>query len=147
MQANGLKIFYEKTHENAVVPTYAHPGDCCCDLYAVEEVTIKRFERKLLDTGIAIEIPEGFEVQIRPRSGNAYKHGLTVLNAPGTVDSQYRNSLKVLLINLGEDDYTVKAGDRIGQAKFSPVYVGHFIETQKLSDTNRGLGGWGSTGR
>jgi dUTP pyrophosphatase len=147
MLANGLKIFYEITDENAVVPTYAHAGDCCCDLASVEEVTIKRFERKLIETGIAIEIPDGFEVQIRPRSGNAYKHGITVLNSPGTVDSQYRNSLKVLLINLGESDYTVHVGDRIAQAKFSPVYTGHFIRKEKLNDSSRGLNGWGSTGK
>lgn len=147
MQANGLRIFYTKLNEDAVVPTYAHHADACCDLYSVEEVTIGRFERALIDTGIAIEIPEGFEVQIRPRSGNAYKKGITVLNSPGTIDSPYRNSLKVLLINLGEEEYTFKVGDRLAQAKFSPVYTGYFMEKQQLSDSDRGLGGFGSTGR
>lgn len=147
MQANGLKIFFKRTHEKAVVPGYAHRGDCCCDLCSVEDVTIKPMERKLIETGIAIEIPEGFEVQIRPRSGNAWKHGVTVLNSPGTVDEPYRNSLKILLINLGDKAYTIHAGDKIAQAKFSPVYVGYFIERQELSDTERGLNGWGSTGR
>lgn len=146
IRANGLKVFYEKRHKDAITPVYAHATDCCCDLYSVEEVIIKRFERKMIDTGIALEIPEGFEVQVRPRSGNAWKYGLTVLNTPGTIDEEYRGNLKVILINLGEEDYTVKVGDRIAQAKFSPVYTGYFIEKKGLSATIRGAGGVGSTG-
>lgn len=147
MIANGLKVNFTKMHEDAIVPTYAKEGDCCCDLYSTEEVTIPRFGRVLVDTGIAVEIPEGFEVQIRPRSGNAWKYGITVLNSPGTVDQGYLNSLKVILINLGEDSYTIKKGDRIAQAKFSPYYTAYFFEVDKLSETERGLNGLGSTGK
>jgi len=146
MLANGLKIFYEIRNENARVPDYAHHTDCCCDLYSVEDVVIKRFERKLIDTGFAIEIPEGFEAQVRPRSGNAWKHGITVLNTPGTIDEDYRGNIKVMLINLGEKPYTVNIGDRIAQLKFSPVYRGYFIKKEgSLSSTTRGIGGFGST--
>ena len=147
MLANGLKIYFKKTHKDAIVPTYAHAGDCCCDLYSVEELVIKPMERRLIDTGIAIQLPGGFEAQIRPRSGNAYKHGLTVLNSPGTVDEPYRNSLKVLLINLGDSPYPVLKGDKIAQMKFSPVYQGVFLEAQDLSESDRGMNGWGSSGR
>lgn len=146
MIANGLKVYFKKMHKDAVVPEYAKPGDCCCDLSSVEDVTIERFERKLIDTGIAMEIPEGFEVQIRPRSGNAWKNGLTVLNTPGTIDEGYRNSIKVIIINLGDKPYTIRKGDRIAQAKFSPYYVGYFIEKAELSSSERGLDGCGSTG-
>lgn len=146
MLANGLKVFYEKRHNNAKEPTYAYPTDCCCDFYAVEDVIIKRFERKLINTGIGIEMPEGFELQIRPRSGNAWKHGITVLNSPGTIDQNYRGDIMVMLINLGDSDYIIKAGDRIAQGKFSPVYKGYFIKKESLSKTDRGKNGTGSTG-
>jgi dUTP pyrophosphatase len=147
MLVNGLKIFCTKMKKNAIIPTYTNPGDCCCDLYSVENVTIKPGERKLIDTGLAIELPEGFEAQIRPRSGNAWKHGITVLNTPGTIDEQYRNSLKVLLINLGDKDFLVEEGDRIAQMKFSPTFTGYFLERDALSETVRGMKGWGSSGR
>lgn len=147
MRANGLKIFYETRNDNAQEPTSAHSTDCCDDLYSAEEVTIKRFERKLVDTGIAIKLPEGFEAQIRPRSGNAWKHGLTVLNSPGTIDEEYTGNLKVILINLGEDDYTVKVGDRIAQIKYSPVYKGYYIKVDSLVKTSRGRTGFGDSGR
>lgn len=146
MIANGLKVNLKKVHKDAVIPEYAKPGDCCCDLSSVEEVTIGRFERRLIDTGIAMEIPEGFEVQIRPRSGNAWKHGLTVLNTPGTIDEGFRNTFKVIVINLGEEPYTIKKGDRIAQAKFSPYYTAHFFVVDELSSSERGLDGCGSTG-
>lgn len=144
---NDIKIFFKKTNKNAIIPTYAKEGDSCCDLYAIEDVTIVPGKRRLIDTGIAIELSRGFEAQIRPRSGNAWKHGVTVLNAPGTIDYGYRNSIKVMLINHGENYFVIKKGDRIAQMKFSPTYKGHFIEIDKLSDSERGIGGFGSTGR
>ena len=144
---NDIKILFKKTNKNATIPTYAKTGDCCCDLYAVEDVTVTPGGRKLIDIGIAIELPVGFEAQIRPRSGNAWKQGITVLNAPGTIDEGYRNSIKVMLINHGNDYFVVKRGDRVAQMKFSSVYTGHFIEVDKLSETERGTGGIGSTGQ
>ena len=146
MNANGLKIFIEKRHEEAKIPKCAHNTDSCDDLFSVEEVTIKRFERKLIDTGVGIKLPPGFEAQIRPRSGNAWKHGLTVLNTPGTIDEDYTGNLKVVLINLGEEDYTVNVGDRIAQISYKPVYKGYYLEVKSLEDTVRGTSGFGSTG-
>jgi dUTP pyrophosphatase len=144
---NDLKILFKKTNKKAIIPTYAKIGDCCCDLYSVEDVTITPGQRKLIDTGIAIELPQGFEAQVRPRSGNAWKQGVTVLNTPGTIDEGFRNSLKVILINLGNDYFAIKKGDRIAQMKFSPVYKGHFVEVGELSKSERGINGCGSTGR
>ena len=103
-------------------------------------------ERKLIPTGLSVEIPEGYELQVRPRSGLALQYGVTVLNAPGTVDSDYRGELSVLLINLGEMPFTVAPGDRIAQAVIAAVVQGSFIQTDALSITNRGSGGYGSTG-
>ena len=143
---NNLKIEFKKLNKDAVVPTYSKYGDCACDLSAVENVTIQPMERVLIDTGIAIGLPDGFEAQIRPRSGNAWKKGLTVLNSPGTIDFGYRNSLKVLLINLGKEIVFINVGDRIAQMKFSPVYKGYFLEVSELSETERGTDGLGSTG-
>ena len=143
---NNLKIELKKLNKNAVVPTYSKYGDCACDLYSVEDVTIKPMERKLIDTGIAIALPDGFEAQIRPRSGNAWKKGLTVLNSPGTIDFGWRGNIKVILVNLGTDTVGINIGDRIAQMKFSPVYRGNFVEVSELSETERGIDGFGSTG-
>ncbi len=103
--------------EDLQLPFYATPGSAGMDLlYAgYEEVVLKPFERKLLPTGIAIELPEGYEAQVRPRSGLALKHGITVLNTPGTIDSDYRGEIKVILINLGNQDFVIRRGDRIAQ--------------------------------
>lgn len=144
---NNIKILFKKTHKNAIIPTYAKENDSCCDLYSVEDVTLITGERKLIDTGIAIELPQNFEAQIRPRSGNAWKHGVTVLNTPGTIDAAFRSSLKIILINHGSDYFVIKKGDRIAQMKFSPTYRGHFIEVKELSNSERGTDGIGSTGR
>lgn len=145
--SNERDVYFLKRRKGAVVPTYAHEADCCADLYSVDDVTIKPMERKLVDTGIAVEIPEGFEIQIRPRSGLAWKNGITVLNSPGTIDEPYRNSIKVMLINLGSVPYTIYVGDRIAQAKLSPVYKMVFKEKVVLSDTDRGLTGFGDSGK
>ena len=145
--SNEQDVYFLRMREDAKVPTYSHPTDCCADLYSADDVTIKPGERKLVDTGIAVEMPEGFEIQIRPRSGIAWNNGITVLNSPGTIDEPYRNSLKVILINLGDKPYTICVGDRIAQAKLSPVYKMNFIEKSSLSDTDRGLTGFGNTGK
>ncbi|MBQ1671857.1 MAG: dUTP diphosphatase, partial [Treponema sp.] len=96
--------------------------------------------------GLFFEIPEGYEIQVRPRSGLAFKNGVTVLNTPGTIDSDYRGELKVLLVNLGKEDFTVKSGDRIAQIILAPVTQADFVQAQLLSQTERGEGGFGSTG-
>jgi dUTP pyrophosphatase len=110
-------------------------------------ILIAPMERKLVGTGLKIAIPEGFEAQVRPRSGLAYKHGVTVLNSPGTIDSDYRGELKVLLINLGDKPFEVKRGDRIAQLVVAPYQRIEFKETNSLDDTERGQGGYGSTGK
>jgi len=116
------------------------------DLHSIEDVVINPGERKLIGTGLAFEIEKGYEVQIRPRSGLAFKHGITVLNSPGTIDSDYRGEIKVLLINLGNEKFEIKKGDRIAQAVIAPVIQAEIIEVDSLSDTKRGAGGFGSTG-
>jgi len=141
-----ILVKIEKVHKDAIVPTYAHHDDACCDLYSVENYVIPIRGKWLLSTGIAAEIPTGYEIQIRPRSGLALSQGLTVLNAPGTIDAQYRNEIKVLVVNLGHKKVAIKKGDRIAQMCIKPVYRMEFIEADKLSDSDRGQGGWGSTG-
>lgn len=117
-------------------------------LYAgYEEVVLKPFERRLLPTGIAIELPEGYEAQVRPRSGLAIKHGITILNSPGTIDSDYRGEIKVILINLGNEDFVVRRGDRIAQLVIAPVVRVQWEEVEELTESLRGPNGFGSTGR
>lgn len=142
-----IDVKIEKISPKAKIPTYAHHDDACCDLYAVEDYVIHIGQSCLIRTGIAIEIPTGYEVQVRPRSGLALKHGFTVLNAPGTVDAQYRNEIRVLGINLGNEIFSVREGDRVAQMCIKPVYTMKFTEVDQLSDSDRGLGGWGSTGK
>ena len=142
-----VPVRIEKVDSHAIIPTYAHSDDACCDLYIVEDYTIRKGQRRLLRTGIAVEIPTGYEIQIRPRSGLAFKHGLTLVNAPGTIDAQYRNEIMLLIINLGRSPVSLRRGDRVAQMCIKPVYKMEFEEVDKLSDSDRGLGGWGSTGK
>lgn len=144
---NDIRVYFKKVHKNAVTPSYAHPTDAACDLRVVESFTINPGERYLADTGIQIALPEGFEAQIRPRSGQAWKRGLTVVNSPGTIDCSYRGNIMVALINLGKESIEIKVAERVAQMKFSPVYTGYFIESNDLEKTARGEGGFGSTGR
>lgn len=131
------------------VPAYATPGSSGLDLQAEldGEVVIPPGGRALVPTGWAMAIPEGYEVQVRPRSGLAAKHGVTVLNAPGTVDSDYRGEVKVILVNHGDAPFVVRQGDRIAQAVVCPVVQALVREVDSLDDTHRGAGGFGSTGR
>ena len=133
----------------AVVPSYETIGSAGADIRAFleESVTIKPFERAMIPTGLKFEIPLGYEMQIRPRSGLAAKRGITVLNTPGTIDSDYRGEVKIILINLGKDDFIVNNGDRIAQAVIAPVTQGKFTVVNELSSTSRGEGGFGSTGK
>lgn len=134
--------------EGARIPAYQTEGAAGADLHAclAEPVTLNCMERRLIPTGICVELPVGFELQIRPRSGLALQHGITVLNAPGTVDSDYRGELCVLLINLGSEPFTVRNGDRVAQAVLARTVQVRFIPTETLSHTERGVHGYGSTG-
>ena len=142
-----LRIYFKKLSKKSKIPTYSKRGDACCDLYVIEDYTIKPGERCLARTGFAMEIPEGFEAQIRPRSGWALKKGLTIINTPATIDSGYRGEIKIPLINLGSDPVAIKEGDRVAQMKFSPVYIGHFLDIgdEELGYSSRGSNGFGST--
>ncbi len=134
--------------KNASAPVYKTSGAAGADVCAFLEndVVLKKGERQLITTGLKFEIPEGYEIQVRPRSGLAFKNGVTVLNTPGTIDSDYRGELKVILINLGDEDFTIKNGDRIAQIVVSPVTIGEFCKVEMISETARGEGGFGSTG-
>lgn len=131
------------------VPRYMTAGAAGADLQAAIDgpLILKSLERKLIPTGFALALPPGYEAQIRPRSGNAYKYGVTVLNSPGTIDSDYRGEIKVLLVNLSAEDFTVKPGDRIAQMVIAPVTQGQFQVVDDLDETKRGVGGYGHTGR
>ena len=131
------------------LPSYATAQSAGMDLMAAvdTDVVIKKGERKLIATGIALALPEGYEAQIRPRSGLAFKHGITVLNAPGTIDADYRGEIGVILINLGDEDFVVTRGMRIAQIIIASYVHAGFTLVEDLSVTTRGDGGFGSTGK
>jgi dUTP pyrophosphatase len=136
------------SHGNGLpTPSYATDGAAGLDVVAAEDLTLSPGQRHAVATGFAIAIPEGYEVQVRPRSGLAIKHGITCLNTPGTIDHDYRGEVKVILANLGAEPFEVKRGERIAQLVPAPVTKAHFSEVAELSDTARGAGGFGSTGR
>jgi dUTP pyrophosphatase len=134
---------------NNALPAYETTLSAGMDLRAIlqEEVVLKPMERKLIPTGLYIELEQGTEAQIRPRSGLAYKYGITVLNSPGTIDADYRGEIKVLLINLGQEDFVIQNGERIAQMIVAKHEKVNWVETKELSDTVRGAGGYGSTGK
>ena len=127
-------------------PSYAHKGDAGVDLYAAESCTLKPMERRLVATGIRMEIPLGYEGQVRPKSGLAINHGITQINCTGTIDSSYRGEIKVPLINLSNTEYKVEKGKKIGQLIIAKVEEAVFEEVEELSDTSRADKGFGSTG-
>ncbi len=131
------------------LPSYATDGAAGADVRCAEEgpLTIEPGQRAAVATGLIFEIPHGWEIQVRPRSGLAWKQGLTVVNAPGTIDSDYRGEVKILMVNLGSDAVTVERGDRVAQLILSPVHRAAFSEVEALSETGRAEGGFGSTGR
>ena len=129
------------------LPSYATAGAAGMDLRAAEALTLAPGSRALVATGIAIALPENYEAQVRPRSGLAVKHGITVLNAPGTIDADYRGEIKVPLINLGTDEFVISRGDRIAQMVVAPVTTVQLVEVETLDETVRGAGGFGSSGR
>lgn len=128
------------------VPAYATAHAAGMDVVSAEEIILNPGNRHPVATGFALAIPEGYEIQVRPRSGLALKHGITLPNAPGTIDADYRGELKVLLINHGADPFPIKRGDRIAQLVVAPVQLASFVEVDMLDDTVRGQGGFGSTG-
>jgi dUTP pyrophosphatase len=137
-----------RVRDGAALPAYMTPGAAGADLVAAldDAVTIPPGARALVPTGIAIALPVGFEGQVRPRSGLAHRTGLTVLNAPGTIDSDYRGEIQVLLVNLGDENAVVRGGDRVAQLVIAPVAQIEWTETAGLDATHRGPGGFGSTG-
>lgn len=120
--------------------------DICAAVLEGAPVTLRPGERAMIPTGLAIALPDDFEMQVRPRSGLAWKHGITCLNSPATIDSDYRGELRVILINHGDEDFVVSRGDRIAQILVAPVHVIEWNKVSTLPDTNRGSGGFGSTG-
>ncbi|MEE0670594.1 MULTISPECIES: dUTP diphosphatase [Prevotella] len=130
------------------LPAYATPESAGMDLRAniTEPIVLHPLERRIIPTGLYIALPPGYEAQVRPRSGLAFKHGITVLNSPGTIDSDYRGELGVLLVNLSNEDFTVEAGERIAQMVIARHEQGEFVEVEELDDTERGAGGYGHTG-
>lgn len=132
--------------EGLTLPAYATDGAAGMDVLAAEEVTLAPGARQGVATGLAVALPPGFEIQVRPRSGLALKHGITVLNAPGTIDSDYRGEIKVILVNHGADPFKVRRGDRIAQLVLAPVTRASWLRVDELDDTGRGEGGFGSTG-
>lgn len=133
------------------LPKYETSGSAGMDVRAAvpedAPITLAPGERILVPTGLSFAIPDGYEMQVRPRSGLAFKHGITCLNTPGTIDSDYRGELKVLLINLGQDPFVINRGERVAQLVMAPVTQGHWIEVKTLPSSDRGEGGFGSTGK
>ncbi len=142
-----ITVRVKKLSPDAKMPQAARSGDVAYDLYSSVDYELKPRERYAVPTGIALEIPEGYEGQVRPRSGLALKEGVTVLNTPGTIDSGYRGEVKTIMINLGEKPFKITKGMRISQLAIRPVPEVELIEADVLSDTERGEGGFGSTGK
>ncbi len=132
--------------EDLPLPAYATAGAAGMDVVAAEDVDLAPGARHAVATGLAMAIPAGFEIQVRPRSGLALKHGVTVPNTPGTIDSDYRGELKVIMINLGAETFSIRRGDRVAQLVLAPVTRASWLEVEVLDETARGAGGFGSTG-
>ena len=141
-----VKVVREK---NVTLPKYETEGSAGLDVRAniTEPIVLKSLERVLIPTGLKIAIPEGYEVQVRPRSGLAIKHGITMLNSPGTIDSDYRGEIKVIAVNLSNETYTIEPNERIAQLVLNKVEQIEFVEVDELYATNRGEGGFGHTGK
>lgn len=146
MQEEWIPICFVKTHPDAQLPERKTEGAAGMDLCSVERIEIPPGEWRAVDVGFKMQLPEGLEAQIRPRSGLAAKHGVTVLNSPGTIDSDYRGPVKVLLINHGPEPFLIMCPDRIAQMVIASVVARPTAWVEKLSDTERGDGGFGSTG-
>ena len=145
---SGVQIRIQRIHPAAILPAYAHgpDEDAGMDLHAVADVTLEPNVPQLVPTGLTIEVPPGFEAQVRPRSGLALKHAISMPNAPGTIDPGYRGEIRVILINLGRESYTIHAGDRIAQMIVARYEAVEWVEGE-LAESRRGAGGFGSSGR
>ena len=141
-----MKVLFRKIDADARLPAYAHPGDAGMDVCSVEEAVIGPGGRRLVKTGLVMMLPPDAEAQVRPRSGLALKHGVTVLNTPGTIDAGYRGEVGVILANFGSEPYKVEKGARIAQIVVAPVVRAEIAETTETDETARGAGGFGSTG-
>ena len=133
--------------DGATVPTYATEGAAGMDVRTIEDVLLQPMDRKLVRTGIHMAIPPGFEIQVRPRSGLALKHGISLVNSPGTIDSDYRGELGIIMINLGAEPVSLNKGDHIAQLVLAPVVKASVVVVEQLDETERGGGGFGSTGK
>lgn len=140
------RILIKRLNEDAIVPSYQHEGDAGFDLHSVTDCIINPGETALIRTGLSVALPVGYELQVRPRSGLALKHSITVLNTPGTVDSGYRGEVGVILINHSKDWFKVSKGDRVAQGVIAKHEVAEFIEVVEQEQSARGQGGFGSTG-
>jgi dUTP pyrophosphatase len=142
----GVKVMRLAHGEGLDLPAYATEGAAGMDVVSAEDVTLDPGARHAVATGLALAIPPGFEIQVRPRSGLALKHGISVPNTPGTIDSDYRGELKIILINHGDEPFAIARGDRVAQLVLAPVVRAAWDEVARLDDTERGTGGFGSTG-
>jgi len=142
----GVRIKRLPHGDGLALPAYATPGAAGMDVLAAEDVMLAPGARQAVGSGFSVAIPEGYEIQVRPRSGLALKHGISVPNTPGTIDSDYRGEVKVILINLGTEDFHITRGDRIAQLVLAPVTLAAWEEVEELDETARGAGGFGSTG-
>ena len=141
-----MTLRFKRIHPEAVLPAYAHASDAGMDVRSVADLVIPAGGRALVPTGLVAIIPPMYEIQVRPRSGLALKHGVTVLNTPGTIDSGYRGEIGVILANFGDKDFAVAKGDKVAQFVFAPVVQPEIEETDTIDETDRGAGGFGSTG-
>lgn len=141
-----MTVLFRKIDPAAVLPDYAHPGDAGMDVRSIEDAVIPPGGRALVHTGLVMQLPPDAEAQVRPRSGLALKHGVTVLNAPGTIDAGYRGEVGVILANFGDAPFAVEKGMKIAQIVVAPVTRAEIRETDATDDTERGAGGFGSTG-
>ena len=148
---------FKKIDDRAIIPQYKTKGAAAFDFHGIisekdcmgeetDKIVLSSGKQVVIRTGLSVSIPEGWEIQIRPRSGNAFKNGITVTNSPGTIDSDYRGEIKIILLNTGENPFPIKHGDRIAQGKFSEAIQAEIIEVDELDSTERGQGGFGSTG-
>lgn len=140
-----IKVKIQKINENAVLPTYAHDTDAGADIYAIEDVVLKPHSTNIVKTGLKVAIPAGYEIQIRPRSGLSLKTTLRIANAPGTIDSEYRGEVGVIIENTGNLSVTISKGDKIAQMLIAPTPMIEWEEVDELDETSRGEGGYGST--
>lgn len=142
-----MTLKFKKLSPDAIIPVYAHPSDAGMDVRSMEDLVIPPGKRALVHTGLVMALPPMYEAQVRPRSGLALKHGITVLNTPGTIDAGYRGEVGVILANFGDGDFAVRKGDKIAQLVIAPVVQpDEIVEIEEIDETDRGAGGFGSTG-